>query len=95
MKKTDLQDGAFDLIISSATVDGVVSSISTSIGKNSSRDSLTVSNNVNIYGTLSGCVIAPVDSSITPMSLKNYFVGTMKVYLNFCVFWRGDVVAYL
>ena len=64
VKKSQLQDGTFDLIVSSATVDGFVSCISlstttsASIGSSLTCSSLTVSNNANIYGLLNGCNIA-------------------------------------
>ena len=52
MKKTELQDGTFDLVVSSATV-----------GSSLTCNSLTVSNNANIYGTLNGCNIATTSLS--------------------------------
>ena len=64
VKKTELQDGTFDLIVSSLTADGFVSCISlstttsASIGSTLSCNSLTVATDINIYGKLNGCDIA-------------------------------------
>ena len=64
VKKTELQDGTFDLIVSSLTADGFVSCISlstttsASIGSTLSCNSLNVTTDANIYGKLNGCDIA-------------------------------------
>ena len=98
VKKTELQDGTFDLVVSSATVDGFVSCIplstttSASIGSSLTCNSLTVSSNANIYGTLNGCNIAttslsslgtlPLIPVIKSDSIRNHPMQSFKHYIK-------------
>ncbi len=94
VKKTELQDGTFDLIVSSVTADGFVSCISlstttsASIGSALSCNSLTVSTDANIYGLLNGCNIATTSLSslgtlpIIPV-IKSDSIMEVGRYLDF------------
>ena len=94
VKKTELQDGTFDLIVSSVTADGFISCISlstttsASIGSTLSCNSLTVSSNANIYGLLNGCNIATTSLSslgtlpIIPV-IKSDSIMEVGRYLDF------------
>lgn len=94
VKKTELQDGTFDLIVSSVTADGFVSCISlttttsASIGSTLSCNSLTVTTDANIYGLLNGCNIATTSLSslgtlpIIPV-IKSDSIMEIGRYLDF------------
>ena len=94
VKKTELQDGTFDLIVSSLTADGFVSCISlstttsASIGSTLSCNSLTVTTDANIYGKLNGCDIATTTLSslgtlpIIPV-IKSDSIMEVGRYLDF------------
>ena len=94
VKKTELQDGTFDLVVSSVTADGFISCISlstttsASIGSTLSCNSLTVSSNANIYGLLNGCNIATTTLSslgalpIIPV-IKSTSIMEVGRYLDF------------